>query len=323
MKYFINESEYRIEHNKLIDLLIHEDKLCGLEKLNLSKILKYLAEYGLLYTSREQSSEDPLEDSITYYEIQIQPLIDYLIAIKLMEIDVTKNKIFPKILDTRIGAQQIYSLLLLEERGILVGSDDIWYDYNDNEELIKIQSIALVNASNDIVENYKSYIEDIIRSSTTKLRIVVNSLISEASRIPNHPLGAGFLHNILMSYETPAERDIIWSTPEKMRYDNNDVWEEESYCVCSTKGLELTSEDTFNGLPLIYAWNLTNLDNKVRIKVRNELTKWAIDNPREFYKLLDKVYITNDPQMKEDILLCLLGVLSSMTLCLEDLKEIF
>lgn len=321
VEYFINESEYRIEHNKLIGLLVNEDNLNGLEKLTLSKILKYLADYGLLYTSIEQSSEDSLENPITYYEIQIQPLIDYLIAIILKNIDVMGNKSFPQILDNRIGAQQIYSLILLEERNILVGCDDVWYDYCDNEELIKIQSFALANVSSNIAKNYKSYIENLIRSSTKKLRLIVNNLISEVSRTPNHPLDAEFLHNILMSYETPAERDIIWSTPEYMRYNNNKVWEGKSYCICSTKGLELTSEDTFNGLPLIYAWNLTNLDNKVRIKARNELTKWAIDNPKEFYKLLDKVYITNDPQMKEDILLCLLGVISSMTLCSEDLRE--
>lgn len=321
VKYFINESEYKIEHNKLINLLINNDKLNQLRKVELSKILNYLVQYGLLYSRKEQISENPLEDPITYYEIQIQPLVDYLIAIKLKNINIDENKSFPKILDERLGAQQIYSLILLEEKNILVGSNGVWDDYCDNEELIKIQCFALSNVSNDIAENYKSYFENLIRTSTKNLRTIVNGLISEVARIPNHPLGAEFLHNILMSYKVPADRDIIWSGPEKMKYNNDEIWEGNSKCICSAKDLKLTSEDTFDGLPLIYVWNLTNLDNRIRRKVRNELTKWAIDNPKEFCKLLDKTYVTNDPQMKEDIVLCLLGVISSMTVCDNDLRE--
>lgn len=321
VNYFISESEYMIEHNKLITLLIKNDKLNQLRKFELSKILNYLEQYGLLYMRKEHIAEDPLEDPIINYEIQIQPLVDYLIAIKLKNIDINQNKDFPKILDERIGAQQIYSLMLLEEKDILVGSNGIWNDYCDNEELIKIQSFAIANVSNDIAEKYKGFLENLIKMSTKNLRLIVNNLISEVTRIPNHPLGAEFLHNILMSYETPAERDIIWSGPEEMKYNNGEIWEGNSKCICSAKGLELTVEDAFDGLPLIYAWQLTNLNNTIRRKVRNELTKWGIDKPKEFCKLLDKVYVTNDPQMKEDIMLCLLGIISSMVVCDDDLRE--
>ncbi|CEK37653.1 ATPase AAA [Paraclostridium sordellii] len=321
VNYFIKESEYMIEHNKLINLLRKDVRLSELQKLEFSKILNYLEQYGLLYMRKTLTSEDPLEDPVINYEIQIQPLVDYLIAIKLRSIDVNENKYFPKVLHERIGAQQMYSLILLEEKKVLVGSNGIWSDYCDNEELIKIQSFALANVSSDIAEKYKDFIENLIKSSTTNLRLIVNNLISEIARIPNHPLGTEFLHSILMSYKTPAERDIIWSGPEKIKSNSGEIWEGESECICSTKGLELTIEDTFDGLPLIYAWQLTNLDNRIRRKSRNELTKWGIDRPKEFYKLLDKVYATNDPQMKEDIMICLLGIITSMKICNEDLKE--
>ncbi|MCB2286608.1 ATP-binding protein [Clostridium algidicarnis] len=319
--YFIADTKYKIEHNKLINLLTKEDKLSCLNKLNLSKILKYLVEYGLLYATKESATENPLEDPKIYYEIQIQPLVDYLIAIKLRDIDITKNKNFPKVLDGRVDAQRIYSLMLLEEKKIIVGSNGVWYDYYDREELIRIQSFALANVSDNLAENYKDFIENIMRRNTKNFRIVVNNLISEVARIPNHPLGAEFLHKILMSYNTPAERDIIWSGPEMMKYNNNELWEGTSECICSVKGLELTSEDTFEGLPLVYVWYLTNLDNKIRTEVRNGVTMWAIDNPSEYCKLLNKVFATNDPQMREDLMVCLLGVISSMAVSDEELKK--
>lgn len=321
VNYFIKQSEYMIEYNKLINLLSKDDRLSELRKVEFSKILNYLEQYGLVYMRKKLISEDPLEDPVINYEIQIQPLVDYLIAIKLKSIDINENKSFPKILDTRMGAQQMYSLILLEEKNVLVGTNGIWNDYCDNEELIKIQSFALANVSNDIAEKYKDFIENNIKISTTNSRLIVNNLIAEVSRISNHPLGAEFLHSILMSYKTPAERDIIWSGPEQMNYNNGEVWEGDSKCICSARGLELTIEDTFDGIPLIYAWQLTNLDNSIRRKSRIELTKWGIDRPKEFYKLLDKVYGTNDPQMKEDIILCLLGIITSMKMCDEDLKE--
>lgn len=321
VNYFIIQSVSMIEHNNLLNLLSQDHRLCHLQRGNFSKILSYLEQYGLLYVRKELIADDPLEDPVTNYEIQIQPLTDYLIAIKLKSIDINENKCFPKVLCNRIGAQQMYSLILLEENNALVGSNGIWSDYCDIEELIKLQSFALSNVSNDIAEKYKDFIEGNIKDSTTNLRLIVNNLIAEVSRISNHPLGAKFLHDILMSYKTPAERDIIWSGPERMSYNNGEVWEGYSKCICSTEGLELTIEDTFDGLPLIYAWQLTNLDNSIRKKSRIELTKWGIDRPQEFYKLLDKVYDTNDPQMKEDIMLCLLGIITSMKVCNEDLKN--
>lgn len=321
VNYFITQSVSMIEYNDLLNLLNQDPRLGYLQRGNFSKILSFLEQYGLLYVRKEFISEAPLEDPVTKYEIQIQPLADYLIAVKLKSIDINENKGFPKILCNRIGAQQMYSLIMLEDNDVLIGSNGIWCDYGDSEELIKLQTFALSNVSKDIAEKYKDFIENNIKDSTTNLRLIVNNLIAEVSRISNHPLGANFLHSILMSYKTPAERDIIWSCPEDMSYKNGEVWEGYSKCICSVGGLELTIEDTFDGLPLIYAWQLTNLDNSIRTKSRIELTKWGINRPKEFYKLLDKVYGTNDPQMKEDIILCLLGIITSMKMFNEDLKE--
>lgn len=69
----------------------------------------------------------------------------------------------------------------------------------------------------------------------------------------------------------------------------------------------LTSEDKHNGLPLIYAWMLTTVNNIERVDYRRELMKWAKKQPIGFYKLFKETCKTNDPQMKEDLFAITMG----------------
>ncbi|PWX13555.1 hypothetical protein CYK67_07175 [Clostridium perfringens] len=319
VSFYIEESRYEISHEEILDILLKSSKVKISDSLIISKLIDLLVDYGLLYR-RVEEAEEFLEDDKIYYEITIQPLIDYIIAIKVKSLYKEGNKDFPQILYDRIDAQKLFSLMILEENNILVGTENLWNNYYDIENLVKVQAFALANVSINLAENYRKHINNLIKKNTKTFRLLVNNLIADVSRIPNHPLGAEFLHDILMSYKTPADRDVIWSVPENMNYKNNEIWEGSSKCIYSVKGLELCEGDMFNGLPLIYAWNLTNVDNDVRRKVREELTKWGINNQDEFCKLLDKTFETNDPQMKEDLMACLLGIVSSYKLSDENLK---
>ena len=51
------------------------------------------------------------------------------------------------------------------------------------------------------------------------MRKILNNIIIPCSRIPNHPLGAETLNDILIGYKDMASRDKIWSLPELLRND--------------------------------------------------------------------------------------------------------
>ena len=319
---YIRESKDRIEKTELIVELKKNGKLREFDEITIIKTLEFMADYGILDFIIEQDQSDLFSDPLIYFEIPIQPLIDFMIALKLKDMTQIGTANFPELLDGRVGSQQLYSLMLLEEERVLVGTDNVWNDHPDLDELLKLQIFAISNVSIDIAGEYVDFFEVLIRENTAKLRIVVLNLISIVSRIPRHPLGAEFLHKFLMSYPTPAERDIIWSVPEIMEYKNNALWEGNNPCITSIDSLSLNKEDCYDSLPLIFAWHLTSLDNGVRSKIRNDLTEWGVENPLEFVKLVNKMYIANDPQLKEDMMLSLLGVFSSMRIKEDELIKI-
>ena len=81
------------------------------------------------------------------------------------------------------------------------------------------------------------------------------------------------------------------------RYDSLDLIEKYS----------LEDTDTFDGLPTVYAWALSSLNNTLRADYRNELMKWAIRQPMGFLNLFYKFSNVNDPQILTDlfsILMC-------------------
>ncbi len=138
--------------------------------------------------------------------------------------------------------------------------------------------------------------------NTDCLRSLVNQVILPVSRIENHPLGANILHEYLNSFENAANRDIIWSIPQYLRCAEDVYWK--SYTeigILNNNVYKLTNEDKYNGIPLVYAWMLTTVNNIDRAMYRSELFNWAYKNTSEFYKLFKCTYTTNDPQMKEDL----------------------
>ena len=97
----------------------------------------------------------------------------------------------------------------------------------------------------------------------------MNKIILPVSRIENHPLGAQMLHEYLMSLKLP-ENDIIWSVPSYLSYSGDAPWK--CYTInLNDKRYELCSEDKHNGIPLVYAWMLTTVNNIERVGYRREL----------------------------------------------------
>lgn len=71
----------------------------------------------------------------------------------------------------------------------------------------------------------------------------------------------------------------------------------------------LTSDDTHDGLPTIYAWALSTVNNSLRKSYRDSLMLWARMNSHEYFELFSDFAYVNDPQIRSDlfsILMCLM-----------------
>lgn len=323
VKYFVENKKVSVECEELLTYLIKNPKINELGRTNVRRILEYLTQYGLIYSRIENDEEDLFEESKLFYEINIQPIMDYLIAMGLKRTESYIDKKFPEVMSQRINSQRMYALMLLEDNQVLVGVDDVWQDYTDLDELLKIQCFALSNVENEIAIKYKSYLIEKMQSNTKNMRTIVNLLIREVCGIPNNPYNGMFLNEVLMKYDYPVKRDMIWSSPENMRRINGQIWEGCNLTICSINTNEsLTSEDKFDGVPLMYAWNLTSLDSTVKEAAKVTLTKWGIINTEEFIKMLNVGYKCNDPQMKEELLLCALGIVCSKKVSDENLQKL-
>lgn len=303
------DSSAKIERFQLSEMLKADKTIAMVEHLDLFKIIDYLVQYGLLYEIQENTDDPLFGEKKAYYQIQIQALMDYLLAAQTVrEFNLDRNKGFPPILNDRYGAQQIYALSLLQDKYLLLGENGIWEDYEDEDLILDLQLFALSNASIDIAEHFIEWVKNNFKHSMPRCRKVVNQLIAKVSRIDKHPLGPQLAHEILMEYESVADRDKFWSVPEQLDYNNGAIWEGTGEFISSIEEFNLLAEDKFNGLPLLYAWQLTSVDNKVRKECRKQLAEWGVKNPDEFLRLLDITIESNDPQMKEDIFCCLFGI---------------
>lgn len=282
------------------------------------KIIESLVDYGILQEYKKEN-EDPLSPYKVEYEMCIQPIIDYLLARSIVENIVKEGNLkFPHILQFREGSQQMCSVILLQDHDLLIGDNNLWSDNLVEEDILELRLFALSNIKADKAIKYKEYIINTIKHSMPVCRMVVNKLIAKVARIPNHPLGPIMLHEWLISYEKIAHRDKLWSLPKDMS-NVYDWYGGFGKAINESEEFNLKEDDLHTGLPLIYAWQLTIVDNSIRQQSRKALTEWGISNTPEFIKLIKLTFRTNDMQMKEDLMCCAYGVASKLN-TLEDLK---
>lgn len=266
-----------------------------------SSLIQYFENYGLLQ-SFEEHSESFFNDSKTIYSIGMQPIFDYLFALKLYESanDYNDMKIPEQFLKQNAVIMML-SILLMEEHSYLLSENNyIKQSYPDSKKL-SLTCFTLANVSITAAKEYKDYIAGVMRLDAEHLKKITNSLIKVVSRVEGHPLGSMMLHDYMMEFSLPAERDIIWSVPSNIVYGISEKWASHTSIQLGHEDYQLKADDSFDGLPLIYAWLLTTVNNSERVNYRETLGKWAVNQPLEFFKLFQLVIKTNDAQMKEDI----------------------
>ncbi len=133
--------------------------------------------------------------------------------------------------------------------------------------------------------------------------------IPERERERKHPLGPLLLNDHLLSFKAPALRDVFWSVPSYLQESESKKWYAWTELSICQGAYYLTDSDTAEGLPLVYAWSLSTVNNMKRLTYRAELMKWARQVPEEFYNLFLMFSSVNDPQVRSDMFAILMSLL--------------
>ncbi|MFS0594425.1 hypothetical protein AB1L05_22895 [Cytobacillus horneckiae] len=296
-----------VTRNDLINSLKDVSGLLTVRNDYRGNLIDFIEDYGILQ-SYTINSVSVLEPPKTCYSIGVQPFFDYILALLITnQIQDPSQLIFTDTLLDHEGALQMVSILLLEDYNYLVAKNKSFREGLNNNKLFDLVCFSLSNVSPSPTAKYKAWIKRIMNYNSNSLKSIVKKIVLPVSRIENHPLGPQMLHEHLMEYETAGSRDIMWSVPSYLRGQEDASWICYTNIDLNDRRYELNSEDKHNGLPLIYAWMLTTVNNIERVAYRKKLMKWATKQPLEFYKMFQDTYKTNDPQMKEDLFAIAMG----------------
>lgn len=297
----------RIERNELLVTIKEHIKVTDEIAEN---ILDFLELYGVV-GSFCQRGTGLSPDTYIYYT-GIQGYFDYASAMQL--IDEYKN---PSLINfehcSEVSVNTLYCLAIIsiqQYKYLLTNNPSIKKIVNRFLST-ELQFYALQHSDFDTATQYKERSLKIMRKGASPLVTIVNKLVLPLSRVQGHPLGISLLDEFLNEFNKPAQRDIVWSLPAYLRESNGRRWEKNySVAILSEEDEEynLSTGDSFDGLPIVYAWMLSNVSNPVRKECRDKLMAWARVVPKEFYNLFLHFADVNDPQIKSElfsILMCL------------------
>lgn len=325
-QYFLSRNE--INRNDICSTLRESQRKRNLlSEAEAGEIVDFLSEYNIITEFNIHNKNN--DGNGVYYQFSNQMITNYLIAKTALNRYFNKKitKMLPvficnfllkyslKNVIDNIGALKMASIILLSDYNLLIGKDIILKKISKSV-ILDLQLFTLSQVLPDITSKYKDLILDEIKKSTSSIRNVIRKLVIPAANIEKHPLGPVMIHEYLKNFENAATRDIYWSGPGNLEYNQGAPWEKaEDNPIVS---VVLSDNDHWTGLPLLFAWSLTSVENKVRKHCQVELTKWGIKNPSQFIKLIEVVFETNDPQMREDLALISYGI----TLLIKDLVSI-
>lgn len=298
----ILEKQNEVTLAQMKAILRKQDIYNYLNETGIDKILDFLEKQSFLQ-SYQRCAKSFFEENETIYLLGTQPVFDYLKALRLFERSEYSDdlKLDNQVLENT-GALQMYSVMVLEHYGKTLWQNKSCRDYLQyDEDLFSVVAFALVNVNENISGKYKDWLKTLMNQNAYALSLTVNKIILPLARNKNHPLGSGLLDQCLCSFDKPALRDIIWSIPSGLNGNDDSVWIRYEDIDYTNNSYKLEDADCFDGMPLVWAWGLTSVDNSQRTLIRQELTKWAIRRPEEFYRLFQHFSDVNDIQAKTDI----------------------
>ena len=303
-KLFANEK--RLKRDDVVNILSNE-VINNYERAE--KLASYLENYGILHLYCEHGS-GLLSPNVYYYYPGIQGYFDYALSLMLIDeykhpekIDFKKYKKLPH------NSYYVLAIISIQKFNYLITDNSSIIDVISKYFYDELLFFALRHSNLECAEEYKSFVLNLMIKNVDMLRTVLNNIILPLSRETTHPLGISLLHEFLIGFEHPAERDILWSAPDYLLESNNEKWYVSVSFNLGEDSYLLTDIDTADGLPTAFAWALSSLDNNRRQKIRIELIKWGLVVPDEFYKLFLKFSFVNDPQIKSDMFSILMSLL--------------
>lgn len=300
-KLFLEEED--IERTRIIELL--KIKLNITRKIS-EELLKFMLDYGILSCYCERGTR--IEPDRYLYSQGIQGYYDYASAMCLLE-----DYNHPSQIDFNGKAIQLdtfYSLTIIsiQKYDYLITKNDTLNSVLSEYSINELYFLALQNTNHSNAVQFVEELKGSMNSSADRLIQIVNEIVLPLSRDLGHPLGARLLDDFLRSFKTPAQRDILWHNSGFLRDSYNKKWYQNFALKLDDKQYCLLGDDEHDGLPTVYAWTLSSVNNSFRKYSRNELMKWALSTPREFYNLFLSFSNVNDPQIFSDmfsILMCL------------------
>jgi len=328
----LSEQFYRtpeLSHEQ-IRKVIDNELLKYLSSLEIEQLLQFFSENGIITRAEREEGSGILRKRNKFYTISYQSILEIVLSDNITNQIINDGaKEFPEIIfrnfalpydvnpiefrrahNGKTPNQQLIQNVVnrvLIRTGKLIGIDGYLSKGFDSKQIFKMQLEALTAVPNKIASLFKDWIDDMIYIDYHKRFEIIRSLIYPLANRPGHIFNAMYLHNILIEFPDSFSRDKFWSgldDHEKRINGHANAW---SLSAIFNSYLELSEYEKFDGRPLLYAWGLTTLDQKLREDIRIKLTKWALLVPDEFLKLLDLLFNCNDPQLQEDLSSIMLG----------------
>ena len=274
---------------------------------NAEEIVTHLDNYGVLHCYCEHGTG--ISPDKYYYYPGIQGYFDYASAITLLDryekpenIDFSEHETMPT------NTLNSLAIISIQKYGYLLTRNSSINSVISEWAIHELQFFALLHTDYATAEQFKARSLEIMSECAEGLIKITNHLVLPLARDCEHPLGVKLLDEFLGSFEKPAQRDILWSIPGYLNKSEGKRWDQDGSCEIEDAAYLLESDDTYNGLPVVYAWVLSSVNNNYRKLCRGRLMDWAQKVPEEFYKLFLKFSAVNDPQIISDlfsILMCL------------------
>lgn len=294
-----------IKHDELHALIKRE--MC-LDDTNATKLIHCLVDRAM-FVSLKKGYESAFKPGEIFYQPAHQSVIESLIAIELASLAHAGERI-PNHLVKEEGILEIVATLIFVDTNTLPAADGMWGNQLTEDTINRLRCMALSSCHPDQAATYKDWAIGLLKKSMPKSRFVLANLCYPVARIPHYPLGPLLVHEVLSSYKTPAERDLIWSGLDHIPHNQSAVWEGYGANPIREEAYTLDEVDHFDGLPLLHAWNLTSVDNQIVDRCSQNLTEWGVKSTSEFIKLFKLLMATNDPQLNEMLVCCAYGITS-------------
>ncbi len=275
-----------------------------LTRPQLLQILHQCRDQGLLLL-RSLPADDPFEPEVHTWEPAYETLTDFLLAWEAYQ-NVKESPNSPEMPTYLVGrsASITLAVYLLGREGYNFFTSELWKNNLTGQSREDVQLMALSMMPSQQVEAYQDWVLKLFSQNMPTCRRVLEILIIPGLRIPGYMYSAKFVHHALLTMGV-VERDLFWSGPHLVPCNHGAKWE--GYASTVLEEFELAEDDPWDSAPLLLAWATTTVNKDNRRRIRSALAAWGHNKPIELLALLETACQTNDPQMKEDLLVAAYG----------------